>query len=42
MVKKISSTPPTIAQSAKKATMSEKKLKTLFKKVYGLSIYEYY
>ncbi|MES2431916.1 MAG: AraC family transcriptional regulator [Bacteroidota bacterium] len=42
LVKDFSLAPPTIPQLAKKAVMSETKLKTLFKKVYGSSIYEYY
>ncbi|UEG49927.1 helix-turn-helix transcriptional regulator [Ferruginibacter lapsinanis] len=42
LVSDFSVTPPTIPQLARKAAMSETKLKTLFKKIYGLSIYEYY
>ncbi len=42
LVQDFSVAPPTIAQLARNATMSETKLKTLFKKIYGLSIYEYY
>ncbi len=34
--------PPTIPQLARTATMSETKLKNIFKKVYGYSLYEYY
>jgi AraC-like DNA-binding protein len=42
LVKDFSVAPPTIPQLAKRAAMSETKLKTLFKNAYGLSIYEYY
>ncbi|MGG9970170.1 helix-turn-helix transcriptional regulator [Ferruginibacter sp. SUN002] len=42
LVRDFSVAPPTIAQLARQAAMSETKLKTLFKKIYGLSIYEYY
>lgn len=42
LIKDFSKTPPTIPQLARKAAMSETKFKTLFKKIYGLSIYEYY
>lgn len=42
LVKDFSVTPPTIPQLARTAGISETKLKMLFKKIYGLSIYEYY
>jgi AraC-like DNA-binding protein len=34
--------PPPIPELARIATMSETKLKSLFKKIYGYSLYEYY
>ncbi|MES1216491.1 MAG: AraC family transcriptional regulator, partial [Bacteroidota bacterium] len=37
-----SAPPPTIAKLAKSVAVSESKLKTLFKSVYGLPIYEYF
>ncbi len=42
LVSNLSVPPPTIPKLARKAMMSETKLKNLFKAVYGLSIYEYY
>jgi AraC-like DNA-binding protein len=42
LVSNLSVPPPTIPVLARKAMMSETKLKNLFKTVYGLSLYEYY
>ena len=42
LVSNLSAPPPTIPVLARKAMMSETKLKNLFKNVYGLSLYEYY
>lgn len=42
LVKDFSQAPPTIAMLAEKAGMSISKLKSVFKKVYGTGIYEYY
>lgn len=42
LVSDLSAPPPTIPVLARKAMMSETKLKNLFKNVYGLSLYEYY
>ncbi|MEI7734116.1 MAG: helix-turn-helix transcriptional regulator [Ferruginibacter sp.] len=42
LVSNLSAPPPTIPVLARKAMMSETKLKNLFKQVYGLSLYEYY
>ncbi|MBS1510010.1 MAG: helix-turn-helix transcriptional regulator [Bacteroidetes bacterium] len=42
LVQNLSAPPPTIAMLAKMAMMSETKLKTLFKTVYGHGLYEYY
>jgi AraC-like DNA-binding protein len=42
LVSNLSAPPPTIPLLARKAMMSETKLKNLFKQVYGLSLYEYY
>jgi AraC-like DNA-binding protein len=42
LVSNLSVAPPTIPILARKAMMSETKLKNLFKTIYGLSLYEYY
>lgn len=42
LVKDLSQSPPTIPLLARKAMMSETKLKNVFKEVYGYNIYEYY
>jgi len=42
LVKDFSKPPPTLPQLARLSMMSQTKLKQLFKKVYGLNIYEYY
>lgn len=42
LVNDFSKPPPTIPELARKATMSETKFKTFFKKVYGQSPYNYY
>ncbi|MGC4102720.1 helix-turn-helix transcriptional regulator [Ferruginibacter sp.] len=42
LVSNLSAPPPTIPILARTAMMSETKLKTLFKTIYGLSLYEYY
>lgn len=42
LVSNLSIAPPAVAELARIAMMSESKLKTVFKKTYGLSPYEYY
>ena len=42
LVSNLSVPPPTIPVLARKAMMSETKLKNLFKNIYGLNLYEYY
>ena len=42
LVEDFSKPPPTLPQLARLSMMSQTKLKELFKKVYGLNIYEYY
>lgn len=42
VVKDVTKDPPTIPQLAEMAAMSTTKLKTMFKKVFGSGIYEYY
>lgn len=42
LVSNLSTAPPAIIELARMAMMSETKLKTIFKKMYGLNPYEYY